>query len=242
MAAGGSYLADAMDAFSDLDLVVAVEPEAVASIMAARRAIAASLGQLVAAFTGEHVGEPRLLICLYDAPPLHVDLKFVALEDVAVRVEDPAVLWERDGRLTRALAHGAAAYPAPDARWIEDRFWVWVHYVATKIGRGEVFEALGSLAFLRERVLGPLGAWRAGARANGVRRIEVAAPDVAARLCETVARYDRADCLRALNACVDLYRVVRPPDVATPADEAAEAVAMAYVAQVEQHLGTGGSA
>src|SRR5438445_5441981 len=124
-----------MDEFSDLDLLVATEPSDHGSVMTDRRRIADSLGPLLAAFTGEHVGESRLLICLYDAKqPLHVDLKFVALPDVAIRVEDPSVLWEREGRLTRALEDGAAEYPMPILQWIEDRFWVWVHYAAAKIG------------------------------------------------------------------------------------------------------------
>src|SRR5438477_114711 len=95
VAAGGSYLTGAMDEWSDLDLVVAVEPAAYAAVIADRPRIAASLGRLLAAFTGEHVGEPRVLICLYGAPLLHVDLKFVTLAAAAERVEDPAVLWER---------------------------------------------------------------------------------------------------------------------------------------------------
>ncbi len=64
VAAAGSYASGQMDAFSDLDLVVGVEPEAFGALMAARRDLAAALGPLVAAFTGEHVGEPRVLICL----------------------------------------------------------------------------------------------------------------------------------------------------------------------------------
>src|SRR5712692_6602221 len=53
--------------------------------------------------------------------------------NVTTRVEDPVVLWERDGRLTSALQRGMPAYPQPDLQWIEDRIWVWVHYAATKI-------------------------------------------------------------------------------------------------------------
>jgi predicted nucleotidyltransferase len=93
VAAGGSYLTGTMDEFSDLDLVVAVDPPAYLQVMEERHQIAASLGPLLSAFTGEHVGEPRVLICLYGPPLLHVDLKFVALGDIAERVEDPAVIW-----------------------------------------------------------------------------------------------------------------------------------------------------
>ncbi len=34
--------------------------------------------------------------------------------------------------------------------------WIWLHYAATKLARGELYEAIGMLAFFREQVLGPL--------------------------------------------------------------------------------------
>lgn len=122
--AGGSYLTDTMDRYSDLDLVIVVEERDYAAVTAEREALAGALGRLVACFTGEHVGEPRLLICLYEEPLLHVDLKFVMLADLAERVEDPAVLWQRDARVEQAVAAGVAEYPSPDAGWVERRFWV----------------------------------------------------------------------------------------------------------------------
>src|SRR5678816_2060583 len=75
VAAGGSFITNSMDEFSDLDLIIAIEPADYAEVNLERMKIAASLGKLLAAFTGEHVGEPRVLICLYEAPLLHVDLK-----------------------------------------------------------------------------------------------------------------------------------------------------------------------
>ena len=242
VAAGGSLVGGRMDEFSDIDLVLAVEPDAYEEVTRDRHAIARALGPLVAAFTGEHVGEPRLLICLYDGrdgdPPLHVDLKFVALPDVAVRVEDPVVLWERDDRLSRALAAGVARWPYPDLRWIEDRFWVWVHYVAQKLGRGELFEAVDSLAFFRWQVLAPLAVVEAGGRPAGVRRLESLAPARAAALEATVCAYDRAACGRALLAAIDLYRDLRrsvAPDGFVP-DEEAERVAEGYLRQVIEEV------
>jgi hypothetical protein len=232
-----------MDDFSDLDLVIGVEPDEVAPVTGARRALAASLGPLVAAFTGEHVGEPRLLICLYagDAgnPPLHVDLKFVALGDLGPRVDDPVVLWERDARFTRALFAGEARYPMPDPQWIEDRFWVWVHYGASKIGRGELFEALEFLGFLRRQVLGPLSLCEARALPAGVRRLEMTAPSRTRALASTVATHDAGACLRSLSAAVDMYRSLRaglPPALIT-ANESAEREALEYVRAVAALLG-----
>jgi hypothetical protein len=236
VAAGGSYLSGQMDEFSDLDLIVAVEPAEMPIVLAERAMIAASLGALLAAFTGEHVGEPRLLICLYDAPLLHVDLKFVAAPDVAARVEDPAVLWEREGRVTAALAAGASSYPDPNAQWIEDRFWIWVHYCATKIGRGELFEALDFLSYLRGQVLGPLGLRRAGARPTGVRKIERVAPEFARALAATVATHDACACLTALEAAVDIYRDLRITAAPTLLRHAAERAARAYVQEIGARL------
>ncbi|MEJ2085748.1 MAG: aminoglycoside 6-adenylyltransferase [Acidobacteriota bacterium] len=237
VAAGGSYATDSMDAFSDLDLVIAVETRDYSMVMADRSGIAASLGHLLAAFTGEHVGEPRLLICLFGPPLLHVDLKFVDLEGVSSRVEDPVVLWQRDGRLTEAMSRSRAVYPPADEKWIEDRFWVWVHYAVAKLERGEIFEAHDFLSFLRSAALGPLGLTRAGARANGVRKIESVAPAFATRLGETVARYDAVDCLRALRCCVDIYRSIRAPEVQLDPPSEVEAATLEYLRQAEAQLG-----
>lgn len=230
IAAAGSFITDSMDEFSDLDLLIAVEPAYQEEVMAERMKVAASLGKLLAAFTGEHVGEPRVLICLYEAPLLHVDLKFVSLDDVATRVEDPVVLWERDGRVSSAMVHGKAEYPTRSSQWIEDRFWIWVHYAATKIARGELFEAIDFLAFLRGTVLGPLALARAGARPTGVRKIETTAPDFALELQRTIATHDAADCLRALRVCVELYRSLAPRQ----SSERVEDAAMEYLTEVER--------
>jgi predicted nucleotidyltransferase len=218
VAAGGSYLTGTMDQFSDLDLVIAVDPSAYRLVMDDRQRIAASLGPLLSAFTGEHVGEPRVLICLYGPPLLHVDLKFVAL-------------WERDGRLTAALRGGEARYPTRDLQWIEDRFWVWIHYGAGKIGRGELFEAHDMLAAIRALVLGPLMLQTVAARPTGVRRVEKAAPGWAREMEATVAKYDARSTALALRAAAQMYRALRgaaaTPDLAVHQD--AEAAAMAYL-------------
>jgi predicted nucleotidyltransferase len=233
VAAGGSYLSRTMDEFSDLDLVITVEPNAYAAVRDDRHRIAQSLGHVLAAFTGEHVGEPRVLICLYGRPLLHVDLKFVSLPEAGERVEDPAVLWERDGRLTAALKAGPARFPEPDLQWIEDRFWVWVHYGAAKIGRGELFEACDFLAFLRAQVLGPLSL-KLRARPSGVRRLEQRAPSLAEEMRTTFAAHDAQSCAVALGRAAEMYRRLRQALVAEPLSlrTEAEQAAMAYLREV----------
>ena len=209
VAVGGSWITDTLDVFSDLDLILAIEPDAVAAMLSERVVIAGSLGPLLVAFTGEHVNEPRLVICLYGPPLLHVDLKFVALPDLAQRVEDPVVLWERDGRMSHAMHVQAAQFPQLDLQSIEDRFWVWIHYGATKLGRGELFEVISMLAFLRGQVLGPLALLGHGQLPRGVRKLEqYAASDVPAFV-QTLASHDQFTCGQALVSTIRLYRHLR---------------------------------
>lgn len=234
VAAGGSLAADTMDEYSDLDLIVACDESSYAAVLAERLRLAESLGPLLAAFTGEHVFEPRLLICLFgEAEPLHVDLKFVSIADAGARVEDPIILWERGDALTRALARDVARFPQPDRQWIEDRFWVWVHYAATKIGRGELFEALDFFAYVRGTVLGPLALARAGARPTGVRKLESLARNDVPMLLETISGHSRRECIRALRACVTAYRSLRADNSSVRLREAAELAAEKYLARVE---------
>jgi len=71
LTAGGSAVTGTMDEFSDLDLVVICRDEHQPELLAGAPAFAAGLGPLLACFTGEHVGEPRLLIALRgDTPAL----------------------------------------------------------------------------------------------------------------------------------------------------------------------------
>ena len=230
VAVGGSWIARQMDQYSDLDFVVGVSPEHHAAVMAERTALAARLGPLLAHFPGNFLGEPRLLICLYGPPLLHVDLKFVATPDLARRIEDPEVLWERDGALTRAMAAAPAHWPTPDLQWIEDRFWTWVHYAATKLARGELFEVIDFLGFLRRVVLGPLTAVANGARPNGVRRLERSAASALDDLRRTVATHDRGSCVAAMRAAIGLYRTLRKhlQTAAFVGRDEAEALAMRF--------------
>lgn len=209
IAAGGSYITQSMDEFSDIDLVIAVYPTYLEQVMKERYEIANRLGKLLSAFTGEHVGEPRLLICLYGPPLLHVDLKFVSLGDVVYRVEDPIVLWERENLISETLKLGEAKFPTPNLQWIEDRFWVWVHYAATKIGRREIFETIEFISFLRQTVIGPLVLMKNGKLPRGVRKIEFDAPNDLALLIQTIPNYDVQSCVKALQTIIQIYLDLR---------------------------------
>ncbi len=209
VAAGGSFITNEMDEHSDLDLVVVSPPETSREVLRDGSAIARRLGPLLAAFPGDHVGEPRLLICLYGPPLLHVDLKFMSIEELVDRIEDPAILWDRDSALRSAMSRSKAEYPPPRFQWIEDRFWVWVHYIAVKINRGELFEAIDGLTFVRAKVLGSLALLQAGARPSGLRRVEQRVPERVAALRSTLSLHDRKSCRDALAATVALYAELR---------------------------------
>lgn len=227
--AGGSMITGAMDEYSDLDLVAVCHPRGRDSVMKDRFLIAQELGHLLSAFTGDHVGEPRLIICLYGPPLLHVDIKFVTPEELAERVEDPLILWERDSQISGILRTTSSSFPYPDPQWIEDRFWVWVHYGAAKLGRGEWFELIDHLTFMRGTVLGPLLLIRSGQLPRGVRKLEQYAGPHLDKLKETVPIPDKESCCRALQATVHLYRQLRDTSSELLLRKEAEEAAVAYL-------------
>ena len=209
LAVGGSWLTDELDEFSDLDLVLVTEQN-VSGNRAEMLRYAEQLGELLTGFTGEHVGEPRVLICLYDNPLLHVDIKFLTLDELNNRVENPHLLFDRDDRIKQVLDSTKATFPLPDYQWIEDRFWIWVHYALLKTGRGEYMEAVDFFGFLRMVVLGPLLHIKNGNLPRAVRKVETTLkPDDFERLRSTVPQYERQAILNALKQAVHLYRELR---------------------------------
>lgn len=217
---GGSYAHGALDTHSDLDFVLVTEDEAWPDVMASRTEFAKAMDGCLAAFTGEHVGEPRLLICLYGPPLLHVDLKFVRLPDLDHSVERPALLFAREPtEIESRLDRARIMWPNRTPDWFETRAWTWLHYAAARLERGELFEAIGMLGFFREQVLGPMLYRRAGRDQRGVRRIEQRHLDPDGRLAATLAVHDEASIRSALTAAITLYLDLRsddPPRQATP--------------------------
>jgi hypothetical protein len=238
LAVAGSWITNETDAFSDLDLVL-VSRTKITDDPNQMKAVANQLGTVLSAFTGEHVGDPRLLICLYNNPLLHVDIKFLTLDEFHHRVENPVVVWERDKVLTTIIENTTAAWPYPDYQWIEDRFWVWIHYAALKIGRGELFEAFDFLGFLRMVVLGPLLHIKNGNQPRGVRKVEtkLATEDFEA-LMKTAAQLNATALILALWKTIELYENLRTQlfdSTVEQKDEAAKAVKM-YLKEIEAKM------
>ena len=234
VAVGGSFLLGTIDEFSDLDLVVYIDPQHYQTVMTERTTIVQKIGALLESFTGEHVGEPRLLICLFGPPLLHVDFKFISMDDIADKVENPMVLWEREDVISSQINLTPAEFPRPDKEWIEKRFWIWVHYTATKIGRGEIFEAVESIGFMRANIFGPLILEKREARPQGLRKLEFhASQEELKKLKKTVAVYDARDCLRALQESIALYRALRE----TQGNQTLEKQVVDYLSQIDAQLG-----
>jgi hypothetical protein len=209
LAAGGSFITNELDEYSDLDLIL-ISKQKIAGNKEKMLDYARSFGDFISGFTGEHVGEPRVLICLYDNPLLHVDIKFLTLPEFYERVENPVILFERDNQLTDVISSTKAEWPQLDYQWIEDRFWTWVHYACLKIGRGELLEAFDFLSFLRMTVLSPLMQVKNKKLPRGLRRVETELnlSDME-NLKITIAQYNRASIIKALDNTVSVYKSVR---------------------------------
>ena len=206
---GGSWLTSEIDEFSDLDLIL-VTTEKITHDVARMKGYAKQMGDLLSGFTGEHVGEPRLLICLYDNPLLHVDIKFLTLEEFRDRVETPIILLDKEEQLKTVIRETKSAFPRPDYQWIEDRFWIWIHYVLLKLGRGEYVEAFDFFGFLRSIVLGPLLHIKNGNLPKGVRKVETQlANEDFVHLKSTLPEYSKASLLESLQNAISLYRQLR---------------------------------
>ncbi len=220
----GSAVTGGMDEWSDLDTIVVVEDPASEALWAEHFAVVAQLGKLLVAFRGDHVGEPRLLICLYDAPVLHVDIKFVAARDLLPLRAPAEVRWSREP-LALVVQLVAARF---DVQWCADRLPGWVHYAAIKLGRGELFELASTLDFLRTRVLGPLIALEAGEAPRSVRRLEALDSPRLPELARALSAYDRTSLAEAARRAFALAFSLPDGHPHVVRHIAAEATLLAY--------------
>ena len=236
LAVGGSWITNEMDEFSDLDLIV-VTKEKITGDKEKMLICAKRFGEFLSGFIGEHVGEARVLICLYDNPLLHVDIKFLTLEEFHERIETPVILLDKDQQLQNVLVQTKSKFPYPDYQWIEDRFWTWVHYALLKIGRGEYVEAFDFFGFLRTVVLGPLLHIKNDNLPRGVRKVETQLHDEDFnKLKLTIPVYERQSLLDSLLNSVSLYRQLRI-SLFTPGiqlQKETEQKVMQYFKEIEQ--------
>ncbi|PJZ78585.1 hypothetical protein CH365_04605 [Leptospira neocaledonica] len=209
VAVAGSFISKELDEYSDIDFVIVLKD----GILYERKEMvdfARNFGPLLSAFTGEHVGERRLLICLYENPFLHVDFKFIQLSELKDRIENPIFIYKNNKRISAILESTKSQWPNPDFQWIEDRFWVWVHYAGTKLGRGEYFETIDFLSFIRNTVLGPFLHLKYKSLPRGVRKLEfIIDPSDLEKLKSTIPNYDFRSIKDSILNSVKLYQELR---------------------------------
>jgi hypothetical protein len=233
--AGGSWGKPYFDEFSDLDIVVAVYDVDFEAVMSQRERFLPLLGELLSWY--QHYSDKRILVALYDAPPLllHVDFKWVKLSDYAQRVENPTVIWERAGELSQIIATTPFHFPFLSLQTVEDGIWTWLHYVLTKLGRGEVMEAALYLAELQLHTIAPLMLHKNGRTPQRCRRVESLPPADYTALRDAYPAIDRANCLQALRTFWATYLQLRS-DLATPdfrPNHKAEAALRRYLADMK---------
>jgi predicted nucleotidyltransferase len=212
MVVTGSFATGEADELSDVDLRVYVRPDAVEGVVARIPDLAAAGGRVVALFVAEHLGIPTLTIALYD-DLVHVDFDVVAADRAAEHNDGlPAVvLWEREP-ISDALPGTYAPEVAAGVRWLEPRIWTWSWYIQSKVLRGELYEAMDGLQYVRDRVLFRLLAFHGQRRPAGGRRAEAVVGDHGDAFARTVPKsLDPASVLAALREEIDLYRRLADP-------------------------------
>lgn len=141
---------------------------------------------------------------------LHVDIKFITPDELFERVENPILVWERENILSKIINNSEPKFPYPNYQWIEDRFWIWVHYVSAKIGRGEYFETLDSINFLRTNVIAQLLQIKNNQLPKGLRKAEKIFSEIdLERLKETIAKYNRESLINSFEEIITLYKDLR---------------------------------
>lgn len=212
MVVTGSFATGEADELSDVDLRVYVRPDAVEGVVARIPDLAAAGGRVVALFVAEHLGIPTLTIVLYD-DLVHVDFDVVAADRAAEHNDGlPAVvLWEREP-ISDALPGTYALEVAAGVRWLEARIWTWSWYIQSKVLRGELYEAMDGLQYVRDQVLFRLLAFHGERRPAGGRRAEAVVGDHGDGFARTVPKsLDPASVLAALREEIDLYRRLADP-------------------------------
>jgi hypothetical protein len=212
MAVTGSFATGNADEVSDVDLRLYARSGTVETVVARVPGLAAACGRVVAIFVADHLGIPTLTIVLFD-DLVHVDFDVVSVDRAAEHNAGlPAVvLWEREP-ISAALPGTYGPDFTADLRWMEARIWTWSWYIQSKVLRGELYEALDGLQYVRDQVLFRLLAFGRGDRPAGGRRAEAVVGEHADAFARTVPiALERAAFLEALRAEIDLYRRLADP-------------------------------
>lgn len=220
----GSYAGEDWDVYSDLDMTCVTGAEELSVVMAKRSAIAESLGSLEVSRSVPLPSGEQALFCLYGTELLRVEIVFKALNALSGYGERPLVLWERSvGEISAEIDPATYVWPKLRSSDIEGRFWLCVEQAARRLCRGEIMEVINILAILRHNFLGPMLLRRARLPPNGLRKLELSSPQLAAELKPIIGSLQVRSCRDALLSAIDLYERLRTDD---PPEKALDSVAL----------------
>jgi hypothetical protein len=228
MEVSGSVATGTTDMFSDLDTKFVLEDASFERADTVLDSLVRAGGDAVAVFSGEHAGVPGLWIVLYD-DLTHVDFHLLELSSYPGPGSGPdhLIVWERDDQLSNRLA-GWSPTRTSQLEWYEARMWTWIWYTQTKILRGELYEAIDAIQFLRNSVLFPLLAGARGSLPAGSRRAEQLVGDLGPRFELTVPTLEGPATMQALTEVASLYQELADPQLEkegiAPASEARRVV------------------
>lgn len=210
IAVGGSYMTESLDEYSDLDVHLVIADNQKALDFEEKKAMLAAVQKPLCCYPNGH--DARVIVCLYDFNPiiLHVDWKWQTLTEFEDRVENPVVLFERDGLLTEVMSRTDFGYPIPNIHKQESRFWSWMHYVLSKIGRGEILEASDYLTEVRSCCIGPLLLLKNGMLPRRMRHAERLPASEWAMLSPSIQKeFSAKACFEATMGMIRLYQYLR---------------------------------
>jgi hypothetical protein len=152
---GGSLAAGQVDYFSDIDLYAFVWDDDFESAFAEREAIANSWGSVLFHYLGDHMPAGKYQLIVWYEGPLHLDLMFRKWPETAPhwKWRNSIILNDSGGVIAR-LKSESDLLQSPDLTWeqlstLNQKFWGWVAYTFGMILRGELWEALDNIAWIR---------------------------------------------------------------------------------------------
>jgi hypothetical protein len=213
---GGSLADGRADLLSDIDLYLFVRDKDFESVFANREAVARSLGAVLLCYRGDHMPSGKHQLIVWYEGLLHVDLIY---RKWSGRVPDwkwkrTVILKDSYGAMAQLQKESDPLRPATvsleQLQTLSQKFWGWVAYTLGKICRGERWEALDNIAWIRNEALLVMLAWAQNAPYEGHRRLESKLDDELAMLFEQSLCSRELDALHnALMAEVRIFRKLR---------------------------------
>jgi hypothetical protein len=210
MALGGSWINKQLDEFSDLDIYLIMSDHAVLSIDE-KKEILCQYGELLCFYNNANDDNVTVSLFKIEEQLLHVDCKWIYLSGLRKRVENPDIIFEKDGLLSKYMRDFPnEGYEQPNLELSEMRFWTWMHYIFSKIGRGEIIEACSYLCEVRIYCLGPMILYKNKMTARRLRHAEQLPTEELLELKTTFPAECRAEsCFNAAMNTIALYSKTR---------------------------------